>query len=57
MEQPYLQQFSVQDVREFLLQHNNKLYFFIAELMDIILADEDQSQADLPNILAKGPPI
>ena len=57
MEQPYVQQYSVQDVRDFLLQHNNKLYFFISELMDIMLTGEDQSQADQPNTLAEGPPI
>ena len=57
MEQSYLQQFSVQGVHDFLLQHNNKLYFFISELMDIMLTGEDQSQADQPNTLAEGPPI
>jgi hypothetical protein len=55
MEQPYLQQVSVQGVQDFLLQHNNKLYLFISELMDIMLAGEDQSQADQSNNLAEGP--
>eukprot|EP00983_Pelagomonas_calceolata_P004242 138374-Pelagomonas_calceolata.AAC.1 len=38
MEQPYLQQLEVcvQAVHDFLLQHNNKLYLFISELMDIM---------------------
>eukprot|EP00983_Pelagomonas_calceolata_P042939 1138712-Pelagomonas_calceolata.AAC.4 len=57
MEQPYLQQASVQAVHDFLLQHNNKLFSFISELMDIMLTGEDQSQADQPNSLAEGPPI
>eukprot|EP00983_Pelagomonas_calceolata_P043203 1138813-Pelagomonas_calceolata.AAC.4 len=57
MEQPCLQQASVQDVSEFLLQHNNKLFPFVSELMDIMLTGEDQSQADQPNSLAKGPPV
>ena len=57
MEQPYLQQYSVQDVCDFLLQHNNKLYFFISELMDIMLTGKDQLQADQPSTLAEGPPI
>eukprot|EP00983_Pelagomonas_calceolata_P061246 1146748-Pelagomonas_calceolata.AAC.1 len=34
MEQPYLQQVSVQAVYNFLLQHNNKLFSFVSELMD-----------------------
>eukprot|EP00983_Pelagomonas_calceolata_P012989 415100-Pelagomonas_calceolata.AAC.1 len=37
-------------------KHNNKLYLFIPELMDIMLTGEDQSQADQPNTLAEGPP-
>jgi len=57
MEQPFLQQASVQDVSDFLLQHNNKLFSFVSELMDIMLAGEDQSQADQPNSLAEGPPV
>eukprot|EP00983_Pelagomonas_calceolata_P027979 877629-Pelagomonas_calceolata.AAC.1 len=46
MEQPYLQQVSVQVVHNFLLQHNNKLFSFVSELMDVMLTGEDQSQAD-----------
>eukprot|EP00983_Pelagomonas_calceolata_P022964 722654-Pelagomonas_calceolata.AAC.1 len=53
MEQPFLQQASVQDVSDFLLQHNNKLFSFVSELMDIMLTGEDQSQSDQPNSLAK----
>eukprot|EP00967_Tisochrysis_lutea_P049648 scaffold60839_cov20-Tisochrysis_lutea.AAC.2 len=52
-----LQQASVQDVSDFLLQHNNKLFSFVSELMGIMLAGEDQSQADQPNSLAEGPPV
>eukprot|EP00983_Pelagomonas_calceolata_P072446 1151717-Pelagomonas_calceolata.AAC.5 len=53
LEQPCLQQVSVQAVHDFLLQHNNKLFSFVSELdiMDIMLAGEDQSQADQPNSL------
>eukprot|EP00983_Pelagomonas_calceolata_P115788 1160236-Pelagomonas_calceolata.AAC.3 len=57
LEHPFLQQASVQDVSDFLLQHNNKLFSFVSELMDIMLAGEDQSQADQPNSLAEGPPV
>eukprot|EP00983_Pelagomonas_calceolata_P056726 1144730-Pelagomonas_calceolata.AAC.4 len=56
MEQPLLQQASVQDVSEFLLQHNNKLFSSVSELMDNMLTGENQSQADQPNSLAEGPP-
>eukprot|EP00983_Pelagomonas_calceolata_P076948 1153644-Pelagomonas_calceolata.AAC.8 len=56
MGQPFLQQASVQDVYDFLLQHNNKLFSFVSELVDIMLTGEDQSQADQPNSLAEGPP-
>eukprot|EP00983_Pelagomonas_calceolata_P015217 483697-Pelagomonas_calceolata.AAC.1 len=56
MEQPYLKQVSVQAVHDFLLQHNNKLYLFISELVDIMLTGKDQSQADQPNNLAEGLP-
>eukprot|EP00983_Pelagomonas_calceolata_P130363 1161677-Pelagomonas_calceolata.AAC.19 len=34
-----------------------KLFSFVSELMDIMLAGEDQSQADQPNSLAEGPPV
>eukprot|EP00983_Pelagomonas_calceolata_P038298 1136751-Pelagomonas_calceolata.AAC.3 len=46
MEQPYLQQVSVQAVYDFLMQHNNKLFLFISELMDVMLTSEDQSQPE-----------
>eukprot|EP00983_Pelagomonas_calceolata_P068770 1150062-Pelagomonas_calceolata.AAC.1 len=52
MEQPILQQASVQDAFDFLLQHNNQLFSFVSELMDIVLTGEDQSQANQPNSLA-----
>eukprot|EP00983_Pelagomonas_calceolata_P039213 1137075-Pelagomonas_calceolata.AAC.3 len=55
MERPFLQQASVQDVSDFLLQHNNKLFPFVSELMDIMMTGENQSQADQPNCLAEGP--
>eukprot|EP00983_Pelagomonas_calceolata_P130514 1161690-Pelagomonas_calceolata.AAC.8 len=45
MEQPFLQQASVQNVSDFLLQHNNKLFSCVSELMEIMLTGEDQSQA------------
>eukprot|EP00983_Pelagomonas_calceolata_P014800 469884-Pelagomonas_calceolata.AAC.2 len=62
MEQPYLQQVSVQArhiqaVYDFLLQHNNKLFLFVSAHMNIMLTGEDQSQTDQPNCLAEGPPI
>eukprot|EP00983_Pelagomonas_calceolata_P061538 1146869-Pelagomonas_calceolata.AAC.2 len=43
MEQPFLQQASVQDASDFLLQHNNKLFSFVSELMpvDIMLYADD----------------
>eukprot|EP00983_Pelagomonas_calceolata_P088011 1157096-Pelagomonas_calceolata.AAC.9 len=34
-----------------------KLFSFVSELMDIMLAGEDQSQADQPNSPAEGPPV
>eukprot|EP00983_Pelagomonas_calceolata_P026394 828542-Pelagomonas_calceolata.AAC.1 len=57
MEQPYLQQVNVQAAYDFLLQHNNKLFSPISELMDNMLTGEDQSQADQPSSLAECPPI
>eukprot|EP00983_Pelagomonas_calceolata_P009205 297564-Pelagomonas_calceolata.AAC.1 len=57
MKQPFIQHASVQDFSDFLLQHNNKLYLFISELMDIVLTCENQSQADQPNTQAEGPPV
>eukprot|EP00983_Pelagomonas_calceolata_P008288 269905-Pelagomonas_calceolata.AAC.1 len=56
MEQPCLQQVSLQAVYD-LLRHNNKLVSIVSELMDIMLTGKDQSQADQPNSLAEGPPI
>jgi hypothetical protein len=46
-----------QVVYDFLLQHNNKLLYFVPELMDFLLTGEDQSQADQPDSLAEGPPM
>jgi hypothetical protein len=51
------QQVCAQVVYNFLLQHNNKLYYFVSELMDLFLTGENQSQADQPNSLAEGPPM
>eukprot|EP00983_Pelagomonas_calceolata_P127549 1161416-Pelagomonas_calceolata.AAC.4 len=33
------------------------IMLFVSELMDIMLAGENQSQADQPNSLAEGPPV
>eukprot|EP00983_Pelagomonas_calceolata_P006569 215986-Pelagomonas_calceolata.AAC.1 len=44
----------VQAVFDFLLQHNNKLFFFVSELLDLLLAGEGQPQADQPSNLADG---
>eukprot|EP00983_Pelagomonas_calceolata_P040685 1137727-Pelagomonas_calceolata.AAC.1 len=53
--QPFLrQQLSVQAVFDFLLQHNNKLFFSVSELLDLLSAGMDQPQADQPNSLAEG---
>eukprot|EP00983_Pelagomonas_calceolata_P007333 239393-Pelagomonas_calceolata.AAC.9 len=62
MAQPFIQQASVQDVSDFLMQHNNTFFPVVFELMDInahniMLTGEDQSQADQPNSLTEGPPI
>ena len=58
MERPYLTQpVSAQAVSDFLLQYDNRLFFFVSELMDLLLAGEDQSQADQPNNLADGHPM
>eukprot|EP00983_Pelagomonas_calceolata_P060909 1146579-Pelagomonas_calceolata.AAC.1 len=48
MEQPYLQQVSV---------NKQQAFFVCFWALDIMLAGEDQSQADQPNSLAEGPPI
>eukprot|EP00983_Pelagomonas_calceolata_P042116 1138352-Pelagomonas_calceolata.AAC.1 len=51
---PYRQQkLSIQAVFDFLLQHNNKLFFIVSELLDLLLAGKDQTQADQPNSLAE----
>jgi len=39
------------------LQYDNSLFFFVSELMDLLLTGEDQSQADQPNNLAEGHPM
>jgi hypothetical protein len=58
VERPYLTQ-PVRDqvVSDFLLQYDNRLFFFVSELMDLLLTGEDQSQADQPNNLAEGHPM
>jgi len=58
VERPYLTQ-PVRDqaVSDFLLQYDNSLFFFVSELMDLLLTGEDQSQADQPNNLAEGHPM
>jgi len=33
------------------------VFFYVSELMDLLLTGEDQSQADQPNNLAEGPPM
>jgi len=58
VERPYLTQpVSTQAVSDFLLQYDNTLFFFVSELMDLLLACEDQSQADQPHNLAEGHPM
>jgi len=57
VERPYLTQpVRAQAVSDFLL-YDNSLFFFVSELMDLLLTGEDQSQADQPNNLAEGPPM
>jgi len=46
-----------QAVSDFLLQYDNSLFFFVSELMGLLLTGEDQSQADQPNNLAEGHPM
>ena len=48
---------SAQAVSEFLLQYDNSLFFFVSELLDLLLTGEGQSQADQPNNLAEGHPV
>eukprot|EP00983_Pelagomonas_calceolata_P070303 1150740-Pelagomonas_calceolata.AAC.1 len=50
-------QHSVQAVSNFLLQHNKKLFYFVPELLDLLLAGIDQPQADQPNSLVEGLPL
>ena len=55
--QPFLlQQVNNQLVHDFLSQHNNRLFLFLSELMDLFVAGRDQSAADQPNYLAEGHP-
>jgi len=50
VERSYLTQpVSAQAVSDFLLHYDNSLFFFVSELMDLLLTDEDQSQADQLN--------
>jgi len=58
VERSYLiQPLSAQAISDFFLQYNNSLFFFVSELMDLLLTGEDQSQADQPNNLAEGHPM
>ena len=43
-----------QDVFDFFNQPNNKLFFFISELMDVLMLAGSDQQADEPNDLAQG---
>eukprot|EP00983_Pelagomonas_calceolata_P053774 1143424-Pelagomonas_calceolata.AAC.1 len=56
MEQPFLQQASVQDVSDFLLQHNNKPILFVSELMDIMLTGETSHRPISRTVWLKVPP-
>jgi len=51
------QPISAQAFSDFLLQYDNRPFFFVSELMDFLLTGEDQSQADQPNNLAEGHPM
>ena len=46
-----------QAVSDFLLLYDSSPFFFVSELMDLLLTGEDQSQADQPNNLAEGHPM
>eukprot|EP00983_Pelagomonas_calceolata_P107899 1159398-Pelagomonas_calceolata.AAC.1 len=48
---------SVQDVSNFLLQRNKKLFNSMSELLELLLAGMDQPQADQLNSLAEGLPV
>eukprot|EP00983_Pelagomonas_calceolata_P010678 345732-Pelagomonas_calceolata.AAC.2 len=50
-------QLSVQAASNFLLQCSKKLFYFMSELSNLLLAGLDQPQADQPNILAEGLPV
>eukprot|EP00983_Pelagomonas_calceolata_P077892 1154057-Pelagomonas_calceolata.AAC.1 len=55
---PFLQhQLSVQAVPDFLLQLNKELFYFMSELLNLLLAGMDQPQADQLNSLAEGLPV
>eukprot|EP00983_Pelagomonas_calceolata_P078033 1154111-Pelagomonas_calceolata.AAC.1 len=55
---PFLQhQLRVQAVSNFPLQRNKKLFYFISELLDLLWAGVDQSQADQSCSLAEGLPL
>eukprot|EP00983_Pelagomonas_calceolata_P085925 1156657-Pelagomonas_calceolata.AAC.1 len=55
---PFLQhQLCVQAVSNFLLQCSKKLFPFMSELLDLLLAGLDQPQADQPNSLVEGLPV
>jgi len=57
VERPYLTKpVRAQTVSDFLLQYNS-LFYFVSELMDLLLTGEDQSQADQLNNLAEGHPM
>ena len=38
-------------------QYDDRLFFVVSELMDLLLTGEDQSRADQPNTLAEGHPM
>eukprot|EP00983_Pelagomonas_calceolata_P049384 1141494-Pelagomonas_calceolata.AAC.2 len=44
-------------VPNFLLQRNKKLFYFMSELLDLLLAGMVKPQADQPNRLAGGLPV
>ena len=58
MERLYLTQpVCAQAVADFLLQYDNSLFFFVSELMDLMMTGEEQSQADQQKNLAEGHPM
>jgi len=52
----FLQQVNNQLVHDFLSQQNTRLFLFLSERKDIIVAGRDQSADDQPNNLAEGRP-